>query len=309
MSADRDELSAEDAAVRALEPVFDELLRFGFLHSVSLPTMLRAFRRRGVAYAMEKCREADAPATPERLAAWADLPTFYVDEALDYFRTRGDRDRIEADLMGHLARLLTTWNSIAPFVAPQGLPLELKLDPTEQGVTFKGLLESAEVPLTQNQALDALKSASVVELLGDGKYVRCVQQELGYKNQRLRNIERYGLRVAAYASTLRFNMDRPSSECRFERHLFTDWSVPDELFSEFHDIVFATGDKWLRELNAEQRGYRAKPGVRARKYGIGVFLYEVPGSEVLGDLETEPETIDVLAPRRVAGANRAHGTD
>jgi len=130
--------------------------------------------------------------------------------------------------------------------------------------------------------LDELSRVGAIEQMASGAFKVLVRMYTP-KNFHPDALQRFGEVVRDFVNTYEYNMDRPSGTGRFERIMWADDGLREELMPAFNTLLRAKGYKFLVELHnwigaQENTGTvgtagPVRKGKRRIKTGVGVYHF------------------------------------
>ena len=196
---------------------------------------------------------------------------------------RGEALNVVSNL-NRVTRVLDGWHTDADFTGPYGMPLEL---PFESSVvsSFTSLVRRHSGDMAPRAMLDELLRVGAVEKLTTGSFKVLAR---AYIPQSLHPdaLQRFGEVVRDFINTVEFNMEKKGpGPGRFERKVFADDGLREDLLPAFDALLRAKGHNLLVELDNWISAQESSATARhrdAKRVNTGVGIYHF-----LGDFEPE----------------------
>jgi hypothetical protein len=182
--------------------------------------------------------------------------------------------------LNRVIRVLEGWHSDPTFTGPYGMPMELPFE-SPTSASFASLVRRHSGDMAPRAMLDELMRVGAVEQTAAGNLKVLIRVYIP-RDFHPDALHRFGEVVRDFVSTYEYNMDKQPGKGRFERIVFADNGLPEELMPAFDALLRAKGYKFILELNnwlsaqdnvnvsvARKRGRRIKTGV-----GVYHFISE-----------------------------------
>ena len=187
--------------------------------------------------------------------------------------------------LNRVTRVLVGWHTDPEFTGPYGMPLELPFD-TNGSPSFVALVRKHSGDMAPRAMLDELLRVGAIERLGTGAFKVLMRAYIPETFLHPDALQRFGEVVRDFISTYEFNIGKKPGFGRFERIVFADDGLREELLSAFDALIRAKGQSLLVELDNWISAQESSPGVRNRtkkKVRTGVGIYHFVGDEEIGD--------------------------
>jgi len=179
--------------------------------------------------------------------------------------------------LNRVIRVLEGWHGDPTFTGPYGLPMELPFE-TPTGPSFVSLVRQHSGDMAPRAMLDELIRVGAVEQTAAGAFKVLVRVYIP-REFHPDALHRFGEVVRDFVNTYEFNMDKLPGKGRFERIVFADNGLREELMPAFDALLRAKGYKFLLELNnwisaQENVGVNVSRKTNRRiKTGVGVYHF------------------------------------
>jgi hypothetical protein len=178
--------------------------------------------------------------------------------------------------LNRVSRVLQGWHSDPVFTGPYGMPLELPFE-SSSGPSFTQLVREHSGDMAPRAMLDELLRIGVAQQTAAGAF-KVLARVYIPRDFHPDAIERFGEVVNEFVSTAVFNLYRGSHIGRFERKVFADDGLPEELMPAFDALLRAKGHAFLIEIHnwitaQESSTTSSKKGRKRIKTGIGVYHF------------------------------------
>jgi hypothetical protein len=180
--------------------------------------------------------------------------------------------------LNRVSRVLVGWHADTTFTGPYGMPLDLPFEATTGEASFVELVRKFSGDMSPRAMLDELLRVGAVEESASGAF-KVVTRAYIPEGLQPDAIERFGEVVRDFLGTAEFNMERKTvGPGRFERIVFADDGLREDLLPAFEALIRAKGqallvelDNWMsaQELSATAR---TKGGKRVRT-GVGIYHF------------------------------------
>ena len=176
--------------------------------------------------------------------------------------------------LNRVIRVLEGWHSDPAFTGPYGLPMELPFD-SPTGPSFVSLVRQHSGDMAARAMLDELIRIGAVEQTAAGAFKVLVRVYIP-REFHPDALHRFGEVVRDFINTYEFNMDKLAGK-RFERIVFADNGLREELMPAFEALLRDKGYKFLLELNnwinAQENVNVPARTKRRIKTGVGVYHF------------------------------------
>ena len=178
--------------------------------------------------------------------------------------------------LNRVIRVLEGWHGDPTFTGPYGLPMELPFE-SPTGPSFVSLVRQHSGDMAPRAMLDELIRVGAVEQTAAGAFKVLVRVYIP-REFHPDALHRFGEVVRDFINTYEFNMDKPAGKSRFERIVFADNGLREELMPAFDALLRAKGYKFLLELNnwinaQENVSLSVSRKTSRIKTGVGVYHF------------------------------------
>lgn len=177
--------------------------------------------------------------------------------------------------LNRVIRVLEGWHSDPTFTGPYGMPMELPFE-SQVGASFVSLVRKHSGDMAPRAMLDELIRVGAVEQASSGAFKVLVRVYIP-RDFHPDAMQRFGEVVRDFVNTYEFNMDKRPGMGRFERIMFADEGLREELMPAFDALLRAKGHKFLLELHnwiaAQDNAGVSRKGKRRIKTGVGVYHF------------------------------------
>jgi hypothetical protein len=175
--------------------------------------------------------------------------------------------------LNRVIRVLEGWHSDPTYTGPYGMPMELPFE-SSAGASFASLVRQHSGDMAARAMLDELIRVGAVEQTSSGNFKVLVRVYIP-RDFHPDAMHRFGEVVRDFVNTYEFNMDKRPGMGRFERIMFADDGLREELMPAFDALLRAKGHKFLVELHnwisAQENANAVRKGKRRIKTGVGVY--------------------------------------
>jgi hypothetical protein len=177
--------------------------------------------------------------------------------------------------LNRVIRVLEGWHNDPVFTGPYGMPMELPFE-SPTSASFAGLVRRHSGDMAPRAMLDELIRVGAVEQTASGAFKVLVRVYIP-RDFHPDALHRFGEVVRDFVNTYEFNMDKQPGKGRFERIVFADDGLREELIPAFDALLRTKGYKFLLELNnwisAQDNVNVSRKGNRRIKTGVGVYHF------------------------------------
>jgi hypothetical protein len=178
--------------------------------------------------------------------------------------------------LNRVTRVLEGWHSDPEFTGPYGMPLELPFE-SSTSTSFTSLVRRHSGDMAPRAMLDELIRVGVVQQTASGA-LKVLARAYITRDLHPDALERFGEVVHDFISTYEFNMYKGARPARFERKVFADDGLREELMPAFDALLKAKGHAFLIEIHnwiTAQESSRAvtNKGKKRIKTGVGVYHF------------------------------------
>jgi hypothetical protein len=177
--------------------------------------------------------------------------------------------------LNRVTRVLEGWHTDPTFTGPYGMPMELPFE-SPTSASFASLVRKHSGDMAPRAMLDELIRVGAVEQMSSGAFKVLVRVYIP-RDFHPDALQRFGEVVRDFVNTYEHNMDKRPGMGRFERIMFADDGLREDLMPAFDALLRAKGYKFLVELHnwigAQEGTGAAKRGKRRVKTGVGVYHF------------------------------------
>jgi hypothetical protein len=177
--------------------------------------------------------------------------------------------------LNRVSRVLEGWHTDPVFTGPYGMPKDLPFDSKDQ-TDFVSLVRAYSGDMSARAMLDELMRIGLVEQTNVGLF-KVLGRAYMPRDFHPDALQRFGEVVRDFVNTYEYNMDKRPGMGRFERIIFADDGLREDLMPAFNALLRAKGHKFLLELHAwitaQQGEGVVKKGEKRIKTGVGVYHY------------------------------------
>ena len=174
-----------------------------------------------------------------------------------------------------VTRVLEGWHSDPTFTGPYGLPMELPFE-SPGAPSFTSLVRQHSGDMAPRAMLDELIRVGAIEQMASGAFKVLVRMYIP-RDYHPDALQRFGEVVRDFVNTYEYNMDKRPGMGRFERIMWADDGLREELMPAFDALLRAKGYKFLVELHnwigAQENTGAVRKGKRRIKTGVGVYHF------------------------------------
>jgi hypothetical protein len=177
--------------------------------------------------------------------------------------------------LNRVVRVLEGWHNDPVFTGPYGMPMELPFE-SPTSASFASLVRKHSGDMAPRAMLDELVRVGAVEQTNAGNFKVLVRAYIP-RDFHPDALHRFGEVVRDFVNTYEFNMDKQPGKGRFERSVFADNGLREDLMPAFDALLRAKGYKFLLELNnwisAQDNLNAARKGSKRIRTGVGVYHF------------------------------------
>ena len=177
--------------------------------------------------------------------------------------------------LNRVTRVLTGWHTDPTFTGPYGMPMELPFE-SPTSASFASLVRKHSGDMAPRAMLDELIRVGAIEQTSTGAFKVLVRVYIP-RDFHPDALQRFGEVVRDFVNTYEFNMDKRPGMGRFERIVFADDGLREDLMPAFDALLRTKGHKFLVELHnwisAQENTDVLKKGRRRIKTGVGLYHY------------------------------------
>jgi uncharacterized protein DUF6502 len=255
---------------KLLQPLVRILLRNG----VSFGELTEVLKNVFVEVAARDFQIEDRKTSRSRIAIITGLTRKEVAKQEEILKS-GNALQVVSNL-NRIARVLAGWHSDPKFTGPYGLPLELPFE--SRGLpSFSDLVKAHSGDMAPRAMLDEMIRVGLVQQTASGAWKVLARAFIprGFDPNAL---ERLGEVVHDFISTYEFNMYKGTRPGRFERKVYPDDGLREELMPAFDALLRAKGHAFLVEIHnwitAQESTLASKSkGKKRIKTGVGVYHF------------------------------------
>lgn len=180
--------------------------------------------------------------------------------------------------LNRATRVLEGWHTDPEFTGPYGMPLELPFEADGSGASFTNLVRKYSGDMAARAMLDELLRVRAVER-GSSGALKALTRAYIPESFQAEALQGFGLRVRDFLSTSEYNVMRKVAPGRFERIVYANEGLRDELMPALEALIKAKGMQLLVELDnwmsAQEKGAPSerKKGQKRIKTGVGIYHF------------------------------------
>ena len=177
--------------------------------------------------------------------------------------------------LNRVIRVLEGWHTDPLFTGPYGMPMDLPFE-AEAGASFVALVRKHSGDMAPRAMLDELIRVGAIEQMTSGAFKVLIRVYIPRAFQP-DALQRFGEVVRDFVNTYEYNMDRRPETGRFERIVFADDGLREDLMPAFDALLRDKGYRFLLELNnwltAQDNVGALRKGKKRVKTGVGVYHF------------------------------------
>jgi len=178
--------------------------------------------------------------------------------------------------LNRVTRVLVGWHADGDFTGPYGMPLDLPFE-SNGPASFVNLVRKHSGDMAPRAMLDELMRVGAVERLSSGSF-KVLKRAYIPESFQAEALQRFGEVVRDFVNTYEFNMGRKPGTGRFERIVYPNDGLREELMPAFDALIRAKGMNLLVELDnwmsAQESSVPSKNREGQRvKTGVGVYHF------------------------------------
>jgi hypothetical protein len=187
----------------------------------------------------------------------------------------GQALRVDSNL-NRVTRVLEGWHTDPTYTGPYGMPLELPFE-SSASPSFTSLVRKHSGDMAPRAMLDELIRVGVVQQTTSGAF-KVLARAYIPRDFHPDALERFGEVVRDFICTYEFNMYKGAGPKRFERKVFADDGLREELMPAFDALLKAKGHAFLIEIHnwitAQESSLASTNRAKKRiKTGVGVYHF------------------------------------
>jgi hypothetical protein len=179
-------------------------------------------------------------------------------------------------------RVLEAWHMDSEFTGPYGMPLDLPFEAGGGGASFSSLVRKHSGDMASRAMLDELLRVGAVERTNAGAFKVLLRAYIPESFQ-AEALQRFGEVVRDFVNTYEFNMMKKTAPGRFERIVYANEGLREELMPAFEALIRAKGMQLLVELDnwmsAQESTSPALRGRNTKRIRTGVGIYQFLSDE------------------------------
>lgn len=258
----------------AYRKVMQPLVRVLIRNGVSFGELAEVLKNVFVEVAARDFHIEDRKISRSRIAIITGLTRKEVAKQEEILRS-GQALRMMSNL-NRVTRVLEGWHSDPEFTGPYGMPLELAFD-SPTSTNFASLVRRHSGDMAPRAMLDELIRVGVVQQTALGT-LKVLARAYIPRDFHPDALERFGEVVHDFICTYEFNMYRGAGPGRFERKVFADDGLREELMPAFAALLRAKGHAFLIEIDnwitAQESSLAETNKAKKRvKTGVGVYHF------------------------------------
>jgi Family of unknown function (DUF6502) len=177
--------------------------------------------------------------------------------------------------LNRVIRVLVGWHADPEFTGPYGMPLELPFDSTT-GPSFSDLVRRHSGDMAARAMLDELLRVHAVEKLTTG-LLKVLTRTYIPESLNPDSLQRFGEVIRDFITTYAHNLEKKRPG-RFERIVFADNGLRDDLMAGFDALIRTKGHNLLVELDNWLSAQETSPSARSKeakrvKTGVGIYHF------------------------------------
>jgi hypothetical protein len=177
--------------------------------------------------------------------------------------------------LNRVSRVLEGWHTDPTFTGPYGMPMELPFE-SPASASFASLVRKHSGDMAPRAMLDELIRVGAIEQTSSGAFKVLLRVYIP-RDFHPDALQRFGEVVRDFVNTYEYNMDKRPGMGRFERIVFADDGLREDLMPAFDALLRSKGHKFLVELHnwitAQENTGAARKGKRRIKTGVGLYHY------------------------------------
>ena len=179
--------------------------------------------------------------------------------------------------LNRVIRVLMGWHTDTEFTGPYGLPLDLPFDAADAAPSFSRLVRKHSGDMAPRAMLDELLRVGAVERLASGLF-KVLTRAYIPEDLHPDALQRIGEVIRDFVNTVEFNIGKRPGLGRFERIVFADDGLREDLMPAFDALIRAKGTNLLIELDnwisAQETTSTAKNrGGKRIRTGVGIYHF------------------------------------
>lgn len=177
--------------------------------------------------------------------------------------------------LNRVIRVLEGWHTDPVFTGPYGMPMELPFE-SAADPSIISLVRKHSGDMAPRAMLDELIRVGAVEKTSAGAFKVLLRVYIP-RDFHPDALQRFGEVVRDFVNTYEHNMDKRPGMGRFERIMFADDGLREELMPAFDALLRAKGHRFLLELHnwvtAQETSGLPRKGRKRIKTGVGVYHF------------------------------------
>ncbi len=182
--------------------------------------------------------------------------------------------------LNRATRVLEGWHTDPEFTGPYGMPLELPFESDTGGASFTTLVRKFSGDMAARAMLDELLRVRAVER-GSSGALKALTRAYIPESLQAEALQGFGMRIRDFVSTSEHNVMRKMPPGRFERIVYANDGLREELMPALDALIRAKGMQLLVELDnwmsAQQRvdpdAKDKNKGQKRINTGVGIYHF------------------------------------
>jgi hypothetical protein len=268
--------SVRPGLLAAYRKILQPLVRILIRHGISFGELAEVLKTVFVEVAARDFTLPERKVSQSRIAILTGLTRKEVAKQEELLASGAELD-FPANL-NRVIRVLDGWHVDPEFTGPYGMPLDLPFD-APVPASFTNLVRKHSGDMAPRAMLDELLRVGAVERLASGSFKVLARAYLT-RDFDPNALQRFGEVVRDFINTYEFNMDKRPGLGRFERIVFADNGLREELMAAFNALIRAKGPQLLNELDNWLSAQESKgPSKNSKRVKTGVGIYHFVSEE------------------------------
>jgi hypothetical protein len=238
--------SVRHGLLAAYRKLMQPLVRILIRHGISLGELTELLKNVFVEVASRDFMLPDRKVSQSRVAILTGMTRKEVAKQ-ESILAAGDALNIISSLH-RVNRVLEGWHMDAEFTGPYGMPLDLPFESGGSVASFSSLVRKHSGDMASRAMLDELLRVGAVERTNVGAFKVLMRAYIPESFQ-AEALQRFGEVVRDFVNTYEFNMMKRTVPGRFERIVYANEGIREELMPAFEALVRAKGMQLLVELD------------------------------------------------------------
>lgn len=268
--------SVRHGLLAAYRKLMQPLVRILIRHGISLGELTELLKNVFVEVASRDFTLPDRRVSQSRVAILTGMTRKEVAKQEAILAAGGSLNIVSS--LHRVNRVLEGWHMDSEFTGPYGMPLDLPFEAGGSGASFSSLVRKHSGDMASRAMLDELMRVGAVERTSSGAFKVLMRAYIPESFQ-AEALQRFGEVVRDFVNTYEFNMMKKTAPGRFERIVYANQGLREELMPAFEALIRAKGmqllvelDNWMSAQESTAPALRGRNNKRIRT-GVGIYQF------------------------------------